>query len=211
MIQHQPTTPRHPSQITHDSTESVQDLHTNPPNTSSTVTDSNALLVLTRDIIEHNNYLYNQENPSTLSVTNTSETHHLQYTIQYNEIMIHHLLHPIILLIVPLIIHLNKGLPIHFLLDNHLQMKLSSKQQLHQYNPLKQYHTFLLNHLYNLLLLLHSLLILYILTPLLMFQLLVPYHDLLYHSFKITHFRRTLLVLIYNHKSVSIIHNLTQI
>ena len=32
VIQHQPTTPPHPSQITHDSTESVQDIFTNPPN-----------------------------------------------------------------------------------------------------------------------------------------------------------------------------------
>ena len=41
VIQHQPTTPRHTSQITHDPTESVQDTITNPPNTSSTTTDSN--------------------------------------------------------------------------------------------------------------------------------------------------------------------------
>ena len=41
-----------------------------------------------------------------------------------------------------------------------------------------------------------------------MLQLLVPYHDLLYHSFKITHFRTTLLVPIHNHISVPIIHNL---
>ena len=50
VIQQQPTTPRHPSQITHDSTESVQDTITNPPNTSSTTTDTNALQVTTRDI-----------------------------------------------------------------------------------------------------------------------------------------------------------------
>ena len=73
VIQHQPTTPPHPSQLTHDSTESVQDIFTNPPNTSSTVTDSNALQVPTRNIIDNNNHLFNQENPSTLSVTNTSE------------------------------------------------------------------------------------------------------------------------------------------
>ena len=36
---------------------------------------------------------------------------HLQYTIQYNQIMIHHLLHLVILLIVLLIIHLDKDLP----------------------------------------------------------------------------------------------------
>ena len=63
VIQHQPTTPPHPSQITHDSTESVQDIFTNPPNTSSTVTDSNALQVPTRNIIEQNNHLFNQERP----------------------------------------------------------------------------------------------------------------------------------------------------
>ena len=86
VIQHQPTTPQHPSQITHDSTESVQDILTNPPNTSSTVTDSNALQVPTRNIIEHNNHLFNQENPSTLSVTNTSETQtpSIHHTIQRN-------------------------------------------------------------------------------------------------------------------------------
>ena len=61
VIQHQSTTPRHPSQITHDSTESVQDTFTNPPNTFSTVTDSNALQVPTRNIIEHNKHLFNQE------------------------------------------------------------------------------------------------------------------------------------------------------
>ena len=73
VIQHQPTTPPHPSQLTHDSTESVKDIFTNPPNTSSTVTDSNTLQVPTRNIIDNNNHLFNQENPSTLSVTNTSE------------------------------------------------------------------------------------------------------------------------------------------
>ena len=52
VIQHQPTTPRHPSQTSPDSTESVQDTLTNPPNTSSTVTDSNALQVPTRNIIQ---------------------------------------------------------------------------------------------------------------------------------------------------------------
>ena len=36
---------------------------------------------------------------------------HLQYTIQYNQIMIHHLLHLVILLIVLLIIHLDRDLP----------------------------------------------------------------------------------------------------
>ena len=86
VIQHQPTTPEHPSQVTHDSTESVQDLLTNPPNASSTVTDSNAFQVTTRTIIEHNNHLFNQENPSTLSVTNTSETQtpSIHHTIQQN-------------------------------------------------------------------------------------------------------------------------------
>ena len=86
VIQHQPTTPRHPSQITHGSTESVQDTLTNPPNTSSLVTDSNALQVPNRNIIEHNNHLFNQENPSTLSVTNTSETQtpSVHHTIQRN-------------------------------------------------------------------------------------------------------------------------------
>ena len=86
VIQHQPTTPRHPSQTTHDSTESVQDTLTNPHNTSSTVTDSNALQVPTRNITEHNNHLFNQENPSTLSVTNTSETQtpSIHHTIQRN-------------------------------------------------------------------------------------------------------------------------------
>ena len=73
VIQHQPTTPPHPSQLTHDSTESVQDIFTNPPNTSSSVTDSNALQVPTRNIKDNNNHLFNKENPSTLSVTNTSE------------------------------------------------------------------------------------------------------------------------------------------
>ena len=86
VIQHQPTTPRHPSQITQDSTESIPDANTNQPNTSSTVTDSNALQVPTRNIIEHNNHLFNQENPSTLSVTNTSETQtpSIHHTIQRN-------------------------------------------------------------------------------------------------------------------------------
>ena len=69
VIQHQPTTPPHPSQLRHNST--VQDIFTNPPNTSSTVIDSNALQVPTRIIIDHNNHLFNQENPFTLSVTNT--------------------------------------------------------------------------------------------------------------------------------------------
>ena len=84
VIQIQPTTPRHPSQITHDSTESVPDTLTNPPNTFSSVTDSNALHVPTRNILEHNNHLFNQENPSTLSVTNTSETQtsSVHHTIQ---------------------------------------------------------------------------------------------------------------------------------
>ena len=114
VIQHQPTTPRHPSQVTHDSTESVQDILTNPPNTSSTVTDSKVLQVPTPNIIIHNNHLFDQQNPSTLSVTNTSETQtpSIHHTIK--RIMIHHLLHLIILLTVPLIIHLDKGLPIHF-------------------------------------------------------------------------------------------------
>ena len=86
VIQHQPTTPRHPSQITHDSTESVPDTLTYPPKTSSTVTDSNALQVPTRNIIEHNTHLFTQENPSTLSVTNTSETQtsSIHHTIQPN-------------------------------------------------------------------------------------------------------------------------------
>ena len=86
VIQHQPTTPRHPSQITHDSTESVQDILTNPLNTSSTVTDSNAFKVPTRNIIEHNTHLFDQANPSTLSVTNTSETQtpSIHHTIQRN-------------------------------------------------------------------------------------------------------------------------------
>ena len=61
VIQHQPTTPRHPSQITNDSTESVPDTLTNPPNTSEIVTDSNALQIPTRNIIKHNNHLLNQE------------------------------------------------------------------------------------------------------------------------------------------------------
>ena len=74
VIQHQPTTPRHTSQITHDPTESVQDTITNPPNTSSTTTDSNALQVPTRNITETNTYLFNQENPSTISMTNDTET-----------------------------------------------------------------------------------------------------------------------------------------
>ena len=74
VIQHQPTTPRHPSHITHDSTESVQDTITNPPNTSSTTTDSNALQVTTRDITENNTHPFNQENPSTISMTNDTET-----------------------------------------------------------------------------------------------------------------------------------------
>ena len=74
VIQHQPTTPRHTSQITHDSTESVQDTITNPPNTSSTTTDSNALQVPTRNITENNTYPFNQENPSTISMTNDTET-----------------------------------------------------------------------------------------------------------------------------------------
>ena len=86
VIQHQPTTPRHPSQVTHDSTESVQDILTNPPISSRTVTDSNALQVPTRNIIEHNNHLFDQKNSSTLSVTNTSETQtpSIHHTIQRN-------------------------------------------------------------------------------------------------------------------------------
>ena len=44
-----------------------------PFNTSSTVTDSNALQVPTRNIVDNNNHVFNKENPSALSVTNTSE------------------------------------------------------------------------------------------------------------------------------------------
>ena len=50
------------------------------------MTDSNALQLTTRNIIEHNNHLFNQQNPSTVSVTNTSETQtpSIHHTIQRN-------------------------------------------------------------------------------------------------------------------------------
>ena len=65
--------------------ESVQDILTNPPKTSIT-TDSNAIQIPTRNITEHTDHIFNQENPSTLSVTNTTDTQLPQthHTIQRN-------------------------------------------------------------------------------------------------------------------------------
>ena len=87
VIQRQPTTPQQPSQVTYDTAESVQDILTNPPNTSIT-TDSNAIQIPTRNITEHTDHFTNQENPnsSTLSVTNTIDTQppKLHHTIQRN-------------------------------------------------------------------------------------------------------------------------------
>ena len=77
VIHHQPTTPQQPSQITQDTTESLQDTLINPPNTS-TVTDSNARQVSIHDITENTNNLFNQEDPSTLFTMNTIDTQPLQ-------------------------------------------------------------------------------------------------------------------------------------
>ena len=73
VIQRQPTTPQQASQLTHDTAESVQVSLTNPPHTSIT-TDSIAIQIPTRNITEHTDHFFNQENPSTLSVTNTIDT-----------------------------------------------------------------------------------------------------------------------------------------
>ena len=85
VIQRQPTTPQQPSQVTHDTAESVQDTLTNPPNTSIT-TDSNDIQIPTRNIKQHTDHSFNQEipNPSTLPVTNTIYTQppQLHHTIQ---------------------------------------------------------------------------------------------------------------------------------
>ena len=85
VIQRQPTTPQQPSQLTHDTAESVEDILTNPPNSSIT-TDSNAIQIPTRNITEHTDHIFNQENPFTLSVTNTIDTQPPQshHTIQRN-------------------------------------------------------------------------------------------------------------------------------
>ena len=64
VIQRQPTTPQQPSQLTHDTVESVQDILTNLLNTSF-ATDSNAFQIPTRNITENTDHLFNQENPST--------------------------------------------------------------------------------------------------------------------------------------------------
>ena len=71
VIQHQPTTPQ--QRVSHDTAESVQDILTNPPNTSVTI-DSNAIQIPTGNITEHNDQIFNQKNPSTLSATNTFDT-----------------------------------------------------------------------------------------------------------------------------------------
>ena len=152
VIQRQPTTPQQPSQLTHDTAETVQDILTFPPNTSIT-TDSNAIQIPTRNITEHGDHIFNQENPSTLSVTNTIDTQPPQ--THHNEIMIHRLLHLMILPIVLLIIHLNRVFPIPFPSDNTPYMKLSFTQILHPYNLIKHYNTFLLNHPYHPILLLY--------------------------------------------------------
>ena len=87
VIQRQPTTLQQPSQVTHNTVGSVQDTLTNPSNTSIT-TDSNAIQIPTRNITEHTDHTFNQENPnpSTLSVTNTNDTQPPQehHTIQQN-------------------------------------------------------------------------------------------------------------------------------
>ena len=120
VIQHQPTTPRHPSQITHDSTESVPDTLTNPPKLLVQL----QTLMLFKYLPETSQNIIPIFSPRKTLLHYLSQTQvkhkHLQYTIQYNQIMIHPLLHLIILLIVLLIIHLDKDLPIHFPLDNHL-------------------------------------------------------------------------------------------
>ena len=153
-IQRQPTTPQPPSQLTHDTSESVQDILTNPRNTSIT-TDSDAIQIPTRNITEHTDHLFNQENPSTLSVANTIDTQPPQthHTLQRN--YDHRLLHLKILSLVLLIIHLNRVLPITFPPDITPYMKLSFTQMLHQYNLFKHYNTFLLNYLYHPILLLY--------------------------------------------------------
>ena len=74
---HQPTTPQQLSQITQDTTESLQDTLMNTLNTS-TITDSNALQVPIHDITENTNNLFNQEDPFTLSTINTIDTQPLQ-------------------------------------------------------------------------------------------------------------------------------------
>ena len=85
VFQRQPTTPQQPSQVTHGTAESVQDILTNQPNTSIT-TDSNDIQIPTRNITEHTDHIFNQENPSTLSVTKTIDTQPPQshQTIQRN-------------------------------------------------------------------------------------------------------------------------------
>ena len=74
---HQPTTPQQLSQITQDTTESLQDTLMNTLNTS-TITDSNALQVPIHDITENTNNLFNQEDPFTLSTSITIVTQPLQ-------------------------------------------------------------------------------------------------------------------------------------
>ena len=56
VIQRQPTTPQQPSQLTHDTTESVRDTLTNPPITS--IADSYVLQVPTRNVTEHTDHLF---------------------------------------------------------------------------------------------------------------------------------------------------------
>ena len=153
IIQRQSTTPQPPSHLTHDTTESVQDILTNPPNTS--ITDSNVLQVPTRNITEHTDHLFSQENPSTKSVTNTIDTQPPQthHTIQRNydpppppsENSIHSTPHN----------SPQQGTSNTFSTINNPYMELSSTQLLHQYKLLKHYNTLLLNHLYHPLLLLY--------------------------------------------------------
>ena len=127
VIHHQPTTPQQPSQITQDTTESLQDTLINPPNTS-TVTDSDARQVSIHDITENTNNLFNQEDPSTLFTMNTIDTQPLQTHQMIQQNYDHPHPHLKLLLIVLLKLHLNKFHLIHFKLENTLQRNPSFKQ-----------------------------------------------------------------------------------
>ena len=63
--------------MTQDTTESIQGTLSNTQ-TTSTITDSNALQVPTHEITENTNNRFNQEDPSTLSTINTIDTQQLQ-------------------------------------------------------------------------------------------------------------------------------------
>ena len=85
VIHHQLTTPRQPSQIAQDTSESSQETLVNTLNTS-TIIDSSALQVPIYDITENTNNIFNPGDPSTLSTMNTIDTQPLSkhHIIQQN-------------------------------------------------------------------------------------------------------------------------------